>query len=152
MKQFRFRLEPVLRYRKHVEQMALMELARAKRSLFETTQRITSLRCIQHDAAMTLRNEESQGIDVARHRIFSAYLQGLNERIATQNDRLIEIQALIREKQKIFEAERIKRESLELLRQKKHARYVEECILAEQKGADELMSLRWRPKNCTPQL
>jgi len=152
MKQFKFRLAPVLRYRKHVEQMALMELAEAKRSFFETTQRIKALQRTQHGAAVTLRNEESRGIDVVRHRIFSAYLQGLSDRISTQNDRLNEINAIVGEKQKAFEAERIRRESLELLRQNNHARYLKELGLAEQKAADELMSLRWRPKKSSRQL
>ena len=151
MKRFKFRLASVLRYRKHVEQMALMELANAKRSLFEVMQRIKALQRIQYDAAVALRNEESRGIDVARHRVFSAYVQGLSDRIATQNDRLIELNVTVREKQKIFEAERIKRESLELLKQNSHARHVKELSLAEQKAADEIMSLRWKPRRSSPQ-
>ena len=146
MKQFKFRLTPILRYRKYLEQMALMELAKAKRSLAQTKQRIKVLEQKQYDALVDLQHEESQGIDVIRHRLFLAYLRGLSDRIAIEKDRLIEVRAMVRETQKAFEAERIKRESLELLRQIKHEKYVKEIGLVEQKAADELMSLRWSPK------
>ena len=46
---------------------------------------------------------------------------------------------------KYVDAERIKRESLVLLKQKKYADYIEAINRADQKAADELMSLRWRP-------
>jgi flagellar export protein FliJ len=147
MKQFAFRLAPVLRYRKHVEQTALMELAGAKRSLFDAIQTMKALQYAREQGAVALRNEEAGGMDVARHRIFSAYLRGLNDRIAAQHDRLNEMKAMVGEKQKAFEAERIKRESLELLKQKKRARYLQELSLAEQKAADELTGLRWRTKH-----
>jgi flagellar export protein FliJ len=132
--------------------MALMELAKAKRALFETMQNIETLQRTQDQAVLSLRNEESLGIDVARHKVFSAYLQGLGQRITMQNDRLIELSEVVREKQKTFEAHKISRESLELLRQNNHRRYLKELGLAEQKAADELMSLRWRPKQSSQQV
>jgi len=145
MKKFEFRLDPVIRYRKHLERMALMELAKAKRLLLQTKNKIEVLKRNRSDVTANLRSEESKGIDVSRHRIFSAYLRGVTAQIALEKDRLVEIAATIREKQEAFDAERIKKESLVLLRQKKHADYLEAIDRAEQKAADELMSLRWRP-------
>ena len=145
MEKFGFRLDPVIRYREHLERMALMELAKAKRLLLQTKNKIEVLERNRSDVTANLRSEETKGIDVSRHRIFSAYLRGVTARIAQEKDRLVEIAATIREKQEAFDAQRIKKESLVLLRQKKHADYLEAIDRAEQKAADELMSLRWRP-------
>jgi flagellar FliJ protein len=146
MKKFEFRLDSVLRYREHLERMALMKLAEAKRSFVLTKKRIETLEQNQTEATLTLRDEETRGIDVKRHRIFLAYLQGLTDQIAAEKNRLVEISALIREKQQIFETERIKRESLELLKKTERARYVREWERAEQKAMDEITSLRWKSK------
>jgi flagellar export protein FliJ len=132
--------------------MALLELAKAKRTLVETKKRIKILERDRYDATAILRSEETQGIDVNRHRIFSAYLRGLSHQIVLENDRLEEIGKTIRERQRAFEAERIKRESLELLRKKEHARFLKEFEQAEQKAADELMSIRWRSEGTIQRL
>jgi flagellar export protein FliJ len=122
-----------------------MELAAAKRLLLQTRNIIETLERNRSDAETKLRSEETQGIDMNRHRLFSAYLRGVTAQIAEANDRLVEIAGTVSEKQQAFDAERIKRESLVLLKQKKYADYIEAINRADQKAADELMSLRWRP-------
>ena len=152
MKKFEFRLDPVIRYREHLERMALMELAKAKRLLLQTKNKIESLKRNRSDVTANLRSEETKGIDVSRHRLFTAYLRGVTAQIAIEKDRLVGMAATIKEKQHAFDAQRIKKESLVLLKQKKHADYLEAIDRAEQKAADELMSLRWRPAEAAAEM
>ena len=144
MKAFTFRLDPVIRYRAHLERIALMELAKAKQFFVETKRKIQDLKRDRSGAIADLRAEEIRGIDICRHRIFMNFLRGLSAQISAENDRLIDIAATVKEKQEIFDKERIKKESLVLLRQKEHSKYIQEIDRAEQKAADELMSLRWK--------
>ncbi|MBW2108433.1 MAG: flagellar export protein FliJ [Deltaproteobacteria bacterium] len=144
MKAFRFRLDPVVRYRRYLEQTALMDLAKAKQSLDRIQKKIETLKQELLWADKQLCSEEEQGIDVGRHRIYVAYLRGLNQRIAVESNRLVEQEAVVREKEKAVKAQRTKRRSLEQLREKAFGRYEKHVRAEEQKAADELVSLRWR--------
>ncbi len=142
MKRFEFRLDPVIRYRKYLEQIALMDLAKSKSALVQTEKRIKEMGQAHKDGARDLGFRETQGLDVGTHRIHTAYLQGLTDRIALENDRLVEIEKDIVEKQQAVEAQRIKKETLELIRQKEYDRYLIRIDKAQQKAADELVNLR----------
>lgn len=143
MKQFAFRLDPVIRFRKHLERMALMELAKTKQAFFQAKQDIERLVQQRRNAMANMNHEEEQGIDGCRIIIYKDYLRGLTDRISMGSDRLLELAALVREKERAVEAERIKKETLESLREKRYAAYLKQCERAEQKASDEVVSLRW---------
>jgi flagellar FliJ protein len=141
MKRFKFRLDPVIRYREYLERIAQIELARETQALIETKNRISEIEQTRRYAASELDGKQKEGIEVDRYRVFTAYLRGLRHEIESESERLIAIGKRIREKQEAVKAETIKKKTLEWLKETEHSKYLEWVNRAEQKAADELVEL-----------
>lgn len=144
MKRFKFRLDPVIRYRQYLERIAQINLAKEKHALIETKNRISKIEQTKQYAAGELEREQEQGIEVDRHRVFTDYLRGLGEEVESESERLIEIGKRIRERQETVKAETIKKKTLEWVKQAEHSKYLELITRAEYKEADELVGLARR--------
>ena len=121
MKRFKFRLDPIIRYRQYLERLALMELAKAREELTETEKRIRKIQQTTRDVTRELSSLQAEGIGVDRYRIYADYLQGLKDKIECEDERLVEIGKAVREQHKAVEVERIKKETLEWIRQNEYA-------------------------------
>ena len=141
MKRFKFRLDPIIRYRQYLERLALMELAKAREELTETEKRIRKIQQTTRDVTRELSSLQAEGIAVDRYRIYADYLQGLKDRIECEDERLVEIGKAVREKHKAVEVERIKKETLEWIRQNEYAKHSRMIDREQQKAAEELVSL-----------
>ena len=144
MKRFKFRLNPVIRYRQYRERMALIDLAGAKRALVETNNRIRQIKQTRKAAAMELEYQEAEGIGMDHYRIYTAYLDRLRRETESEGEHLVEIGRTIREKRKAVEVESINKQTLEWIKQTEYTKYLQEIGRAEQKAADELIGLRRR--------
>ncbi|NVL91056.1 MAG: flagellar export protein FliJ [Desulfobacterales bacterium] len=141
MKRFKFRLDPVIRYRQYLERIAQINLAKEKQALIETRNRISGIEQTKRHAAGELEREQEQGIEVDRHRIFTDYLRGLGEDIEFESERLIEIGKRVRERQEAVKAETIKKKTLEWLKEAEYNKYLALIDRAEYKESDELIGL-----------
>lgn len=142
MKRFKFRLDPVIRYREYRERIAQIGLAREAQALIESKNRISDMEHTWRHTAGELDSEQKQGIEADRHRVFTAYLQGLRDEIESESERLDEIGKRIREKQEAVKAETIKKKTLEWIKQNQYSKYFKGINRAEQKEADELAGLK----------
>jgi flagellar FliJ protein len=142
MKRFKFRLDPVIRYREYRERIAKIGLARETQAFIESKNRISEMEQTRQCTASELDSEQKQGIAVDRHRVFTAYLQGLRDEIESETERLVEIGKRITEKREAVKAETIKKKTLEWIKQTKYSKYLEWINRAEQKAADELIGLK----------
>jgi flagellar FliJ protein len=142
MKRFKFRLDPVVRYREYRERIAQIDLARETQALIETRNRISEIEETRRSAASDLDAEQKEGIEVDRYQVFAAYLQGLRDEIDSESGRLIEIGKKLREKQRVVKAETIKKKTLEWIKQNEYSKYLECMNRVEQKAADDLIGLR----------
>ena len=146
MKRFKFRLDPVVRYREYRERIAQIDLARETQALIETRNRISEIEETRRSAASDLDAEQKEGIEVDRYQVFAAYLQGLRDEIDSESGRLIEIGKKLREKQRVVKAEMIKKKTLEWIKQNEYTKYLECMNRLEQKAADDLIGLRKKSK------
>jgi flagellar FliJ protein len=142
MKRFKFRLDPVIRYREYRERIAQIALARETQALVESENRISEMEQVRRYTASELDSEQKQGIEVDRHRVFTAYLQGLCDEIKSESEHLVEIGKRMREKQEAVKVETIKKKTLEWIKQTKYSKYLEWINRAEQKAADDLIGLK----------
>lgn len=142
MKRFKFRLDPVIRYREYRERIAQLSLARETRALIESRNRISEMQQTRRHIFSELDSEQKRGIEVDRHRVFTTYLQGLHDEIESESEHLVETGKRISKKQKAVKAETIKKKSLESIRQTKYSKYLERINRAEEKAADELIGLK----------
>ncbi len=130
-----------------MEQIALMELAKAKRERVHTEEKIQGMIETKREVLRDLAFSQARGIKAGRHRIYSAYLEGLGVQIETENDRLVEIDKTISHRHEVADGERIRKETLELLREIERKKYLEMIETAQQKEADEVVALRYE-RNC----
>jgi flagellar protein FliJ len=142
MKRFKFSLDPVLRYREYRERIARIGLARETQALVKSKNRISEIEQARRYTASELDIEQKQGIEVDRHLVFTAYLQGLRDEIESERERLVEIDKRIREKQEAAKVETIKKKTLEWIKQTQYSKYLKWINRAEQKTADELIGIQ----------
>lgn len=142
MKRFKFRLDPVIRYREYRERIAQIGLARETQALVESEKRISEIEQARRRTVSELDSEQKQGIEVDRHLIFTAYLQGLRDEIESERERLVEIDKRIREKQEAAKVETMKKKTLEWIKQTQYSKHLKWINRAEQKAADELIGLK----------
>ncbi|NVM22125.1 MAG: flagellar export protein FliJ [Desulfobacterales bacterium] len=144
MKRFEFRLDPLVRYRQYRERLALMEVARAKESLVQTKRKIQQIEQTRKDVSMDLDKQQTEGIGMEYFRLYAAYLGGLHRQMESEQELLVEIGKTIRETQKAAEAETVRKKTLEWIKQTEYTRYLQMLGRAEQKEADEIITLRQR--------
>jgi flagellar FliJ protein len=145
MKKFKFRLDPVLRYRQYREELALMELAKARQALVLSKKKIQQIQEARKGVMTDLDARQTEGLEVNRYRIYTAYLQGLGEKIESENEHLVQIGRMVKEKHETAEAERISKDTLQRVRETQYTHYLQGHDRTEQKAADELIALRKRP-------
>jgi len=145
MKRFKFRLDPVLRYRRYRQELALMELARARQALVLSEKKIQQIQQTREGVMMDLDARQAERLEVNRYRIYTAYLKGLGAKIESEKEHLVEMGREVRDKYETAEASRISEETLQWVRQTQYTDYLQSSDRAEQKAADELIALRKRP-------
>ena len=145
MKKFKFKLDPVLRYRQYREELALMELAKARQALVLSKKKIQQIQQARKGVMTDLDARQTEGLEVNRYRIYTVYLQGLGEKIESENEHLVEIGRMVKEKHETAEAERISKDTLQRVRETQYFHYLQGRDRTEQKAADELIALRKRP-------
>jgi len=146
MKKFKFKLEAVLRYRKYRERNAQLELVKAKNAVVDKKNLIEKLKQNRLQAIRDLKEEESKGIEVGRHRFYTNYITGTDEALEEEQKQLIQLEKILRKHQEIVRKEQIKRKTLEKIEEKQQKEYISEYIKFEQKTMDEMIVIRQKQK------
>jgi len=145
MKEFKFKLESVLRYRKYRERNAQLELVKAKNAVIEKRQLIEKLKRNRLQAIFELKEKETKGIGVGRHRFYTNYILGTDQALEEEQKKLLELEKIFRHHQELVRKEQIKRKTLEKIEDIKKKEYVSEYIKFEQKTMDEMVAIRQKP-------
>ena len=146
MKKFKFKLDPVLRYRKYKERLAQIELVKAKHAVLEKEQQINNLEVKKNNTTVEMKNKEDEGVSTAIYKLYENYLFGLTTSIEYENTLLTELQQKMIERQKLLNSERIKRETLERMEEIEKVKYIQWAIKTEQKMMDEMVALKGHPE------
>ena len=144
MKPFKFKLDPVLRYRAYKMRIELMKLARAKKELLDAQEAIRRISERKRTAGVTLRAEQDRGMDGRKYRLHRAYLDGLDKELVDAEAKRFELAGHVSERQGAMETERVKKETLAHLKDQKKQAHIRNVDRMEQKEADELVGLRFR--------
>lgn len=142
MKKFHFRLDPVIRYRKYLEQTAQLQLALAEQAVISCRREIKYLMAFRDSFSKELEDEEKKGIEVHIYQMYKLYIEKIDRDIVSEQQHLRELLIKRERKREDLNAASIKKKSLECLKDMRYLRYKEECNLLEQKTLDELMVLR----------
>ena len=141
MKPFTFRLERVLRYRKHLETQAQQELFKARNvvtHIKEEIDRLTTSRVKTDHERMV---EEAQGIDVARHQLYQGFVQKIEHDLEATRSGLNRATSVVETRRGDLHQAAIRKKTLESLREAKQQQYREQTARQEQRLLDELVLL-----------
>jgi flagellar protein FliJ len=142
MKKFKFRLEPLLRYRSFLEDQAKLEVARVRHEVLECEQKITRMQDDYKAAFLNMNSEAGTGIDAGRYSRFSSYLIAIEQQVENEEFRKMELEQVLYQKQEVLTKKTIDRKAMENLKERRKKEYYSEMMKAEQKDTDDIIIVR----------
>lgn len=114
----RFRLEPVLNHRKHIEEMLQKELSAYARRLDDEKKRLLAYECAKNRFADELNGKQRKGIVISENFLYTAFLDKLAKDIHRQEARVMAIEVAFTQKRaELIEAMK-NRKTLDTLKEK----------------------------------
>ncbi|MBW1715341.1 MAG: flagellar export protein FliJ [Deltaproteobacteria bacterium] len=142
MKKFYFRLDSVLGYRRHLEKKAQRDLVNAHNEQARRKKMAKELRNKRDDISKECSDETFKGIDVSSYRLYTSFLQSLNQDLERAHTSLKQGEERVRDQQEILERKSIEKKSLEILKELQFKDYRRARERSEQKAVDELVIMR----------
>jgi flagellar FliJ protein len=142
MKQFRFRLQPVLNVAEKREESAQHDLVIARSREEELRGQLKAMERTWLAWEAKLRREQRGALDMKRLREHSDMLRRLQRQIGEQRERLAEAERLAAARRDALTEVAKERRTLERMREKQLARHHAACAAREVKSADDLVTTR----------
>ncbi|MDD9303604.1 MAG: flagellar export protein FliJ [Desulfobacter sp.] len=142
MKRFEFKLESLLKYKRHLEQMARQEMAKAVSQMNECTHQIQTLKENRETSALRLDHLVEKGVNSREFNLHHGFLSVLDRMIIEEQDRKIRLEKMMEEKRSLLKKRTIDKKAMERLRERRADEYTREIIRQEQKELDEIASLK----------
>lgn len=142
MKKFQFRLKSLLKYKRHLEQVAKQEMAQAVADVLACEQRIVGLQKERIAAAEQLESLVEKGMGAGQFNQYTQFITAVDQMIMLERTQKTELEKILEEKRNALKQRTIDKKSLERLREKQAREYTHEMIREEQKNLDEITSLR----------
>ncbi len=142
MKPFTFRLEKILDYRKYLEKRAQTDLCNARNEYIKMEKVVGKLEETKRKMVKRCGDEELNGIEIPRYKIYQAFLNKLEHDIENAYNNLKEGKVNITAKEAVLKSESIKKKTFETLKDIKHEKYQKHVVREEQKILDEIAILR----------
>ncbi len=142
MKRFRYRLDPILKYRKHLESMAQQETAKALSEVTACNNNIDMLKTDYHQNAMELEQKMLGGMTAENYLIYRSYLNGMENILDGEINRYKQLVKVLLKKQQELKLKSIAKKILVNLEKRKKTEYYENLLKIEQKEADDTIIIR----------
>ncbi|PIE62650.1 MAG: flagellar export protein FliJ [Desulfobacter postgatei] len=142
MKKFQFRLQSLLKYKRHLEQIARQEMAKAVADLLTCEARITALEKDKISAADQLDALVEKGMGAGHFSRYRQFITSLDQTIILERNKKTELEKILEQKRNELKQRTIDKKSLERLRETQARKYTHKMIQEEQKSLDEIASLK----------
>lgn len=142
MKQFRFKLDPVLKYRRHLEEKARMDLAEASMACRDIRCRIEDICLDKEQIYGQLKQESRNGITAGRYLTCRNFVRRLDRDLETARAELEKQKKKVHELRVRLKQQYIEKESLESLKSTHAGMHKKQVETELQKSSDELVLLR----------
>ncbi|MFH1993445.1 MAG: flagellar export protein FliJ [Pseudomonadota bacterium] len=139
MRPFRFRLDKILDYRGYLLKRAQIDLYNAQSEYKRRQNELKSLAQTRVEVARECMDEGIKGIDVARYKIYQAFLQKLDDDLGKAHIRLKEGKKHLAVKAAQLKKASMKRKALETLKDRQYKKYQKTSENEEQKALDEIV-------------
>jgi len=138
MHAFQFRLEPLLKYRRMLEEQANIKLAEITAIYLHEKDCFTALETCLSNHLNMMRSRQSQPITVAALKMLQDYHDKVKKDLIIQSARLEEAESQRQESLHLLEEAMKARKVVEKLRERRLLQYQTEMLQDEQKHLDEL--------------
>lgn len=142
MKKFNFKLQSVLKYRAHLENLAHQEAMKASMDIARCENEIAELHKTRQSVAERIAQETAKGISAQMFRHYNGYLDSLDGDIVRKENEKIQLNKILAVRQQELTKKSVERKVIERLKEKKRMAYIEEMVAEEQKMADDMASLK----------
>jgi flagellar FliJ protein len=142
MKRFEFKLQSLLNFRKHLEQMAQQDMARAVMDVTACEKLIDSLQNTHGQWVIRLENLVEDGVGAKEFNQYHAYLGAMTQMITEEKHQETQLNKILQEKLLILKKRTIDKKAMERLREKRSKEYNLDLLAEEQKELDEISSLK----------
>ncbi len=142
MKQFDFRLEPLLNYRKYQERIAQQHTAKAQMDVKDCENKILDLKQVWIENTKQVENIVEKGVSAKEFKRYHEYLNSVEAGIAEEESRKLQLKKVLKEKLLELKKKSVDKKAMELYREKLKSVYTQEVLKNEQKELDEISSLK----------
>ncbi len=142
MKKFKFRLEPLMRYREFMERRKQLEVAKARSDVISCERSIEETRAAFSNTANQLTDDLSEGMDAARFLRVKDYLSGLESFENTEKKRRVQLVGVLTRRQKELKKKSVEKKAIEKLKLRQKEEYYTEMFKMEQQSLDDIIILR----------
>lgn len=142
MKKFNFKLQPVLKYREHLENLARQEYVKAQMDVNAAKEMIVLMEQEYEITADNIEQQTSKGISAMLFRQYNDYLDSLENDIVLKRKEHEQLKKVVAVKHQALTKKSVEKKVIERLKEKKKSEYVEEFQVEEQKRADDISSLK----------
>ncbi len=143
---FKFKLQPLLDYRKQIEEKKLTEVAGIKRLLMNAKSYLSELELKQKELSGRLKSFKEKGSDSAEVSICCIYVTHIQQKKKHQRKEIDIIEQAFFDKQKELNEAVKKRKVIEIIRDKQMQTYQTSLMVQKQKEMDELGVLKYGRK------
>lgn len=117
-------------------------MAKAVADVLTCEQRITELQKDRISATDQLESQVEKGMGAGQFNRYTEFITALDQMIIREQSKKNELEKILSDKRDALKQRTIEKKSLERLREKQAREYTQEMIREEQKGLDEIASLK----------
>ena len=129
---YKFSLEPVLKYRKLLEEDFQKDFAVLKRQLFDEKEKLSNFEQTRDRFSRELQKKQVKNINVSDILLYSDYLQGVSKEIEKQSEKILEAEKRVDQKREELVGAMKNRKIIDRLREKGLKAHVQELSKMEQ--------------------
>lgn len=142
MKRFEFRLESLLAYKAHLEQVARRQMADAVSEVNRCEQQIQTLVQDRRSAALRLEDLVENGMNAVEFKQHHGFLSALERMILDERQNKQVLEKKVEEALTMLKKRTIDKKALERLREKQAKAYTQDMLREEQKELDEIAGIK----------
>ena len=129
---YKFSLEPVLKYRKLLEEDFQKDFAVLKRQLFDEKEKLSNFEQTRDRFSRELQKKQVKNINVSDILLYSDYLQEVSKEIEKQSEKILEAEKRVDQKREELVGAMKNRKTIDRLREKGLKAHVQELSKKEQ--------------------
>ena len=139
---YRFKLQSLLKHRRHQEEICQKEMAEAQRDLTHTQEKLRHQKKEKHENLQKLHSRQKERHNISDILIFINYIKQLSRDMEAQMQQVGKASANVTQKRHNLIESMKKRKTLEKLKEKDWLEYQQKVMQTERKFNDEVAATR----------